>query len=173
MKISAAPSFSMRTLDQAPPTPPTPPAESGSGKPDQVDLGSPDPGPGPEKGIRWGAVAVTGAAVAAGATIGAIAGNYGGIAAEVVALGCVPGLATAGALLGGVGFEALGPSSSEYRAIGGMMIGGLVGAGAGLAQAFLVSGGGTVAATTLGISGGVMGLAMLFKAALDSKSSQN
>ena len=45
------------------------------------------------------------------------------------------------------------------------MIGGLAGAGAGIAQAFLAGPGSTALATTLGISGGLMGVAVLFKLA--------
>lgn len=165
MKISTSPQFPLRTLDQKPPSQETP-----AQKPDQIQLsGDENPNPEPPKGIRWSNVAVAGGFVAAGAAVGAAAGMYGGLPAELVALGSVPGLALAGGLIGGVVAEKFGPSSSEYRAIGGLMIGGLVGAGAGLAQAFLVSGGGPVAATTLGISGGLMGLAGLFKLATSDK----
>ena len=161
MKISASPNFTLNATNQKPPAPTPAPATP---TPDGVNLSGQQPEAEGSKNLYFN-LAIAGGAVVGGAALGAAAGMHGGLVAEMVALTCVPGLALAGAIVGGVGAEKFGPSSSEYRAIGGALAGGLAGGLAGVAQAFLAGPGSPLLATTLGISGGLMGAAMLFKLA--------
>lgn len=168
MKIQTPPQGPIQTpaAQAKPPVAPQPPQAP---KDHFESSGDKDPQPPQKSGVRWGNIALAAGTVAGGAALGTFAGLHGGIGAELFSMACVPGLALAGGLIGGVAFEKFGPSSSEYRAIGGLMVGALVGAGAGVAQAFLAGGAGSpVLATTMGISGGFLGLAGLFKLATSS-----
>lgn len=158
MQIQTFPKHSVTVRNQVPTPPPGGPEKPEPPK-DEVNLNQ-------EPGIRYGAVAIAGGAVAGCATLGALAGLKGGVLSEIAAWGSIPGLAIGGALLGGIAAEKFGPSSSDYRAIGGAMLGGLAGGVAGVAQGIWAGGAGSPAlATTLGISGALMGVALLFKVA--------
>ena len=164
MKIAAAPTPQVTVAPQSRGAAPTE-APAPTQPTDHVEVGA-DSG---ESKLNYKALAIAGGAVLGGAALGIAAGLHGGALATVVALASVPGLGIAGAALGGIGFEKFGPSSSEYRAIGGALLGGVVGLGAGIGQAFMAAGSGSpLLATTLGVSGGLMGLAVLFKATTSS-----
>lgn len=161
MKVTSAPTFTsppvFKSLAQAKPEGPVPAQ-------DQVSVTN--SAEGQKSKLNYGALAIAGGAVAGGAALGAAAGLRGGIVAELAAWATIPGLAVGGALLGGIAAEKFGPASSEYRAIGGALMGGLAGGVAGIAQGFLAGGAGSpILATTLGVSGALMGAALLFKAA--------
>ncbi len=157
MKITSTPTPSFRTLNK-------PKTERPASQQDQVSVS--DNAEVKKSRLNYGALAIAGGAVAGGAALGAAAGLRGGIVAELAAWATIPGLAIGGAILGGIAAEKFGPASSEYRAIGGALGGGLAGGIAGIAQGFLAGGAGSpVLATTLGVSGALMGAALLFKAA--------
>lgn len=133
-------------------------ANSPTPSPDQLVLSGYDR----KEESRWKVLAGPVAAVAAGAAVGVAAGLHGGLAAQIVAVGSIPGLALGGFLVGGMAYDKYGDANSDNGAWSGVVLGTLAGVGAGLAQTMLNSGG-PVAATTLGISGGLMGLTVFLE----------
>ncbi|MBI3924491.1 MAG: hypothetical protein HY319_03030 [Armatimonadetes bacterium] len=144
----------LRAEASAPAAPPQdPPAPA-----DQVEPGDSNP----SSQTNWSNVAFLAGTTALGAAAGVYGGLNTGILSELIGLAMVPGAAVAGGIMGGIGAEQLltEKTAGEYRAVGGLIIGGLVGAAAGIVQAgFAGEVASPILATTMGITGGLCGFA--------------